>query len=88
VTYSTAVMDVKNSTNTGASASAAATREPPADARATYRQLRAAGLDHVEAGNVTAYLAGLAPVETGWEIAEIDRLLFVRYMAERGRLQG
>ena len=66
----------------------AATREPPADARATYRQLRAAGLDHVEAGNVTAYIAGLAPVATGWEIAEIDRLLFIRYMAKSGRLHG
>ncbi len=69
-------------------AAGAATREPPADARATYRQLRAAGFEHAEAGNLTAYLAGLAPVESGWEIAEIDRLLFVRYMAVRGRLQG
>ena len=68
--------------------SSSATSEPTADTRATYRQLRAAGLEHAEAGNLTAYLAGLGPVESGWETVEIERLLFVRYLAERGRLQG
>jgi hypothetical protein len=54
--------------------------------RQIYRQLGMRGLRAVEAGNITAYLHGLAPVERGWTAMEIERLLFVRYLVERGRL--
>jgi hypothetical protein len=55
-------------------------------ARATYRDLGARGLTPTEAGNLTAYLRGLRPVDQGWTVAEIDRLLFLRYLVDRGRL--
>jgi hypothetical protein len=37
-------------------------------------------------GNLTAYLHGLAPVEGGWTVDEIERLLFVRHLVEHQRL--
>ena len=51
-----------------------------------YRDLGAIGLAPSEAGNLTAYLRGIRPVEQGWTVAEIDRLLFLRYLVERGRI--
>jgi len=54
-------------------------------ALATYRDLGAKGLAPAEAGNLTAYLRGLRPVDHGWTVAEIDRLLFLRYLVDRGR---
>jgi hypothetical protein len=55
---------------------------------ATYRDLGAMGLAPSEAGNLTAYLRGLRPVDPAWTVAEIDRLLFLRYLADRGRFNG
>jgi hypothetical protein len=55
-------------------------------ALATYSDLGARGLAPTEAGNLTAYLRGLRPVDQGWTVAEIDRLLFLRYLVDRGRL--
>jgi hypothetical protein len=46
---------------------------------ATYRQLVCKGFRPDEAGNLTACLHGLPPVETGWHPDEIARLLFVRH---------
>jgi hypothetical protein len=57
-------------------------------ALATYRDLGAKGLAPAEAGNLTAYLRGLRPVDQGWTVAEIDRLLFLRYLVDRGRFDG
>jgi hypothetical protein len=54
-------------------------------ALATYRDLGAKGLAPREAGNLTAYLRGLRPIDQGWTVAEIDRLLFLRYLVDRGR---
>jgi hypothetical protein len=39
-----------------------------------------------EAGNLTAYLQGLPPVDGGWAVGEIERLLFLRHLVERGDL--
>jgi hypothetical protein len=55
--------------------------EPPA---VTYRLLASKGLRPDEAGNLTAYLHGLSPIESGWDVGEIDRLLFVRHLVVRG----
>jgi hypothetical protein len=68
----------------------AATRRRPdgSAALATYRDLGARGLAPVEAGNLTAYLSGLRPVDQGWTVAEIDRLLFLRYLVDGGRLDS
>jgi hypothetical protein len=54
-------------------------------ALATYGDLGARGLAPTEAGNLTAYVHGLRPVDHGWTVAEIDRLLFLRYLVDRGR---
>ena len=56
-------------------------------ARATYRLLGIKGLSPAEAGNLTAFLNGLEPVEGGWTIGQIERLLFLRHLASRGRLE-
>jgi hypothetical protein len=61
-------------------------RPSTANVRATFRRLRAMGLDATEAGNLTAYVRGIRPVEGGWTVKEIDQLLFIRYLVERRRL--
>jgi hypothetical protein len=55
-------------------------------ARATQLQLLRRGLSPVEAANVTALLVGLRPIEGGWTIRQIERLRFLRYLVEAGRL--
>ncbi|MGH2386466.1 MAG: hypothetical protein ACRDGB_15670 [Candidatus Limnocylindria bacterium] len=52
-----------------------------------YRRLGSRGLEPAEAGNLTAFLIGVRPVESGWEIGEIERLLFVGYLVAHGRLR-
>lgn len=52
----------------------------------TYRDLGVMGLAPAEAGNLTAYLRGLRPVRQGWTVQEIERLLFLRYLVDGGRL--
>jgi hypothetical protein len=51
-----------------------------------FGSLRARGLQAMEAGNLTAYLHGLAPVESGWTLGEIKRLQFARWLVEHGYL--
>ena len=51
-----------------------------------YRDLGALALSTSEAGNLTAYVRGIRPVERGWTVAEIDRLLFLRHLVDRGRI--
>jgi hypothetical protein len=57
-------------------------------ARTLYGRLTAKGLDPAEAGNLTAFLNGLAPVSGGWDVDEIERLLFVCHLVDRGRLRS
>jgi hypothetical protein len=52
----------------------------------TYRLLGSMGFRSGEAGNLTAYLQGLPPVTDGWAVVEIERLLFLRHLVERGDL--
>lgn len=58
-------------------------RERPA---VTYRLLGSRGFRSDEAGNLTAYLHGLPPVKGGWTVGDIERLLFLRHLVERGHL--
>ena len=60
----------------------------PMSATATYRELGARGLAATEAANLTAYLHGIRPAERGWSIEQIDHLLFLRYLFERGRIRS
>jgi hypothetical protein len=57
-------------------------------AAATYRELGARGLSATEAANLTAYLHGIRPAGRGWSIEQIDRLLFLRYLVEHGRIRS
>lgn len=51
---------------------------------ATYRELRLRGFADDEAGNLTAYMSGIRPVEGGWTPREIERLLFMRHLVTGG----
>ncbi len=51
---------------------------------AIYDELSCLGFGAAEAGNLTAYLLGIPPVRAGWTRREIERLLFTRYLVERG----
>ena len=57
---------------------------PAASARTTYRGLTMAGLTAGVAGNITAWLLGLATARGGWTIGEIGHLEFLRHLVERG----
>ena len=48
---------------------------------------RIIGLVVTQAGNVTAYITACT-VSGGWTIAEVERLLFVRYLDQRRRLRS
>ena len=67
-------------------------RSPPSQlpewrsVRWTYHRLRMVGLTPTEAGNLTAHLNGLRIADEGWTLREVERLLFVRALAERGRI--
>ena len=53
--------------------------------RSAFRRLVIQGLQPAEAANLIALASGLAPVGGGWTIAEIERLLFLRYLVETDR---
>ncbi len=55
-------------------------------AAATYRRLRAAGLNPREAGSLVGHLNGLSTVPGGWAIEEVEHLLFVRELVRLGRI--
>jgi hypothetical protein len=55
-------------------------------AQRTFRRLRMGGLTTSEAGNLTAHVKGLHAVPGGWNVEEIERLLFVREMVRQGRM--
>ena len=77
-------MDARTTTRRG-TGSTARGGEPERPA-VTYRLLGSRGFRSDEAGNLTAYLHGLSPVEGGWAVGEIERLLFLRHLVERGDL--
>jgi hypothetical protein len=59
----------------------------PGSVHETYRSLRALGWSEREAGNLAAYLAGIAPTRKGWGIREVDRLMFIRALVQGGRIE-
>jgi len=59
---------------------------PAGAVRSTYRGLRRIGWTEGEAGNLAAHLAGLTASRKGWQIDEVERLLFIRALVERGRI--
>ena len=53
----------------------------------TARRLQQSGFTLAEASNLTARLAGLPAVRTGWSLRQVEHLLFLRTIVEIGRLQ-
>lgn len=48
---------------------------------ALYQRARLSGFDEGAAGNLVAYSVGLPPLASGWRVIEIERLLFLRWLA-------
>jgi len=59
---------------------------PAESVRAAFRGFRALGMSESEAGNLSALVAGLGRARTGWRLGEIERLLFIRSLADSGRI--
>jgi hypothetical protein len=53
--------------------------------RTTYRNLLLRGLAPDEAANLTAYMCGIPVGTQHWRIGEVNRLLFLRELQDRGR---
>jgi hypothetical protein len=53
----------------------------------TARRLQLGGFTLTEASNLTARMAGLPPVRTGWSVRQVEHLLFLRSIVETGRLE-
>ena len=51
---------------------------------ATYRMLLMKGLSIEEAGNLTAFLCGIQVAGRHWKLIEVNRLLFLRRLAQNG----
>lgn len=51
---------------------------------ATYRMLLLKGLRAEEAANLTAFLCGIQVSDLRWKIIEVNRLLFLRRLAQSG----
>src|SRR5437764_1485542 len=64
-----------SSTGTG---SRSIRRPEPVQTRRTVRLLTLRGLAPAEATNLTAYLCGIPVTDRGWNLREINRLLFLR----------
>ena len=66
-----------------------ATSPPPiTGSRELIRRLERGGLASPEAGNVVAYMLGLKPMGSGWRVAEIEHLRFLRALVSDGRLES
>jgi hypothetical protein len=46
------------------------------------------GMEPEEAANLTAFLAGIPVGEGHWTLPQINKILFLRRMAETGRFGG
>ena len=51
---------------------------------ATYRLLLLKGLTSEEASNLTAFLCGIHVGDLNWKLIEVNRLLFLRRLAQSG----
>jgi hypothetical protein len=60
-------------------------KDPEIRTRPTVRQLTLRGLAPQEATNLTAYLCGIALTDRGWDLRELNRILFLRELRRRGR---
>ncbi len=56
--------------------------------RATYRTLMMRGLAPEEAANLTAFMVGIHVGEQHWKLSEVNRLLFLRDLNQKGLFDG
>ena len=63
------------------------TARRPLDVAVMARRLQQGGFSTGEASNLTARLVGLPAVRTGWNLRQVEHLLFLRSIVETGRLQ-
>jgi len=56
------------------------------DPRSMFMGLRWSGLTSEEAANLTARLAGIGTAPGGWTVADVQRLQFLRWLVDSGRL--
>jgi hypothetical protein len=62
-----------------------ATADRPWTISTTYRRLQNLGFDEREAGDLTAYISGIAIGAVPWTVWELTHLLFLREMNRLGR---
>ena len=74
--------------DTGTSSTSPTKAPTPQTTRATYRHLLLKGMEPDEAANLTAFIAGIPVGEAHWTLQQINKLLFLRRMAETGRFGG
>jgi hypothetical protein len=74
---------VTPATATPAGTDAGAGRHPPG--ASVYRELVGRGFDPGEAGNLAAYLSGIAICTQPWSSREVNGLLFLRVLNRAGR---
>jgi hypothetical protein len=60
-------------------------READVQTRSTVQQLTFRGLEESQAANVTAFLCGIPVADRGWKLREVNELLFLRELHQRGR---
>jgi hypothetical protein len=70
----------------GGKTTAIDTELEPTSVRSTYHRLRMVGLTAVEASNLTAHLSGLRITDRNWTLHEIEGVLFMRALVQRGRI--
>lgn len=71
----------------GAAGPAMATGASAPSVGETVRGLERRGLDHAEAGNLAALAFGVWPARTGWTVAQIEHLRFLRAIVRGGALE-
>jgi hypothetical protein len=57
-------------------------------ARSTFWGLTMRGFTAAEAADLTAHLQGLQKTSVAWTLREVEHLLFLRALVERGRLES
>ena len=58
--------------------------EPP---KVLYRQLLLRGLTPKEAANLIAHMEGLDIIATGWDIKQIEKIMFLRALIEMDKIK-
>lgn len=56
--------------------------------RTLYRRLLIMGYSKEDASNMIANLMGLGPLEHGWSVKELQKLLFLKYLIVEDKVKG